>query len=162
MELPVQAAQPDLPRQNRSGAQVLPRVGRMDPEQTPSCPDHWEKEMAPSPDWELFTVNSSPSFSRQNTLAQHTAVLVLHSWHLPQQQNVPHDSLPNRSSSRNLMQPRLRKVSAKPSEALEEPSAVPIRVPSAPHWGVSSALPFPAGSPLVPLHHLPAAQGRIR
>lgn len=32
----------------------------MDPEHTQPCPDHWEREVAPSPDWELFTVNSPP------------------------------------------------------------------------------------------------------
>lgn len=50
----------------------------MDPEQTQPCPDHWEKEVAPSPEWELSTVNSPPSFSWQDGLAGHTAALVLH------------------------------------------------------------------------------------
>lgn len=62
--------------------------------------------------------------------------------HLPQQQN---DSLPNRSQPRTLLQPRPGKVPAKPPEALQEPSEGPSRVPSAPHRGVSPALPFPAG-----------------
>lgn len=36
------------------------RSGDTDPEHTQPCPDHWEREVAPSPDWELFTVNSPP------------------------------------------------------------------------------------------------------
>lgn len=67
--------------------------------------------------------------------------------HLPQQQN---DSLPNRSRPRTLLQPRPGKVSAKPPEALQEPSEGPSRVPSAHHQGVSPALPFPAGFSLCP------------
>lgn len=90
-----------------------------------------------------------PSSSRQSALAQHTAALVLHTQHLPQQQNIPHHpsqtgAHPGISGSPGQARSQLRGSTGTISRAHLGPQCT--------HWGVS---PAQLGSP-----SSPAAQGR--
>lgn len=130
----------------------------MDPEQTQPCPDHWEKEVAPSPEWELSTVNSPPSFSWQDGLAGHTAALVLHRvstclssrmFPMIPSQTGAHPEIPTAQARQGLSQAP-RGSTGTLSSAHQGPQCTPSGMPALP---CPSQLVLPLSCPRTSLQH---------